>query len=292
MNISMNNSTSWRKYAGYENTLGRLAVTAKRNPLFVISAVVVFSVICAAAFGPILAPHDPLQTDLSMRLAPPSREFPLGNDALGRCLLSRILWGARTSIVLGFAVVISSGAVGVTIGLISGYAGGIVDEMFMRITDVFLSFPEIIAAMAVAGLMGPGTANMLLVLALVNWMRYARLVRGIALSVKERDYVKAAELSGVSNTAIILRHLLPPGIPYIIVLGTIGLAKAILAVSALGFLGFGVQPPSPEWGTLLMEGKEYILSAPHLSVFPGIAVMVSVLSINVLGDFLKDILGP
>jgi len=284
------NGSRWDR-AGYGNTLGRLAAAAKGNPLFVVSAVVVFSLVCAAVFGPILAPHDPLRTDLSMRFAPPSREFPLGNDALGRCLLSRILWGARTSLALGFAVVMSSGALGVTIGLISGYAGGIVDEVSMRIADVFFSFPEIIAAMAVAGLMGPGTANMLLVLTLVNWMRYARLVRGITLSVKERDYVKAAELSGVSNTGIILRHLLPPNIPYIIVLGTIGLAKAILAVSALGFLGFGVQPPSPEWGTLLMEGKEYILSAPHLSVFPGIAVMASVLSINILGDFLGDILG-
>jgi peptide/nickel transport system permease protein len=154
--------------------------------------------------------------------------------------------------------------------------------------DIFFSFPEIVAAMAVAGLAGPGTLNLLFALSFVSWTRYARLVRGI-ISVRERDYIKAAQLSGVSRTVIIIRHILPANLSSIIVLATIGLAKAILAVSALGFLGFGIQPPYPEWGTLLMEGKDYILSAPHLSLYPGIAIMLSVLFFNLLGDALRDI---
>lgn len=158
----------------------------------------------------------------------------------------------------------------------------------MRIVDIFFSFPEIVAAMAVAGLAGTGTLNLLFALSFVSWTRYARLVRGI-ISVRERDYIKAAQLSGVSRTVIIIRHILQANLSSIIVLATIGLAKAILAVSALGFLGFGIQPPYPEWGTLLMEGKDYILSAPHLSLYPGIAIMLSVLFFNLLGDALRDI---
>ncbi|MCK5508458.1 MAG: ABC transporter permease subunit [Desulfobacterales bacterium] len=260
-----------------------------KNPLLIIAVVILFAVIVITLFGPMLAPHDPVETDLSVRFSPPSMKYPLGNDSLGRCLFSRILCGARMSIGLGITVVLFSSLLGVTAGLISGYCGGFVDELIMRIVDIFFAFPEIVAAMAVAGLMGPGTLNLLFALSFVSWTRYARLVRGITLSVRERDYIKAAQLSGVSRTVIIIRHILPANLSSIIVLATIGLAKAILAVSALGFLGFGIQPPHPEWGTLLMEGKDYILSAPHLSLYPGIAIMLSVLSFNLIGDALRDI---
>lgn len=260
-----------------------------KNPLFNLSLLAVAGVVFIAIFGPALALHDPLGTNLSLRLAPPSLQYPLGNDVLGRCLFSRIFTGARTSVGMGLAVVFFSSLFGVAFGLISGYVGGLVDEALMRITDVFFSFPEIVAAMALAGLMGPGTVNLMAALSLMGWMRYARVARGIALSVRERDYVRSARLSGVSAPIIIFRHVLPACMPSIIVIGTIGLAKAILAVSALGFLGFGVQPPHPEWGTLLMEGKDYILTAPHLSLYPGIAIMVSVLAFNLVGDGLRDI---
>ncbi|MCI5193840.1 MAG: ABC transporter permease [Candidatus Electrothrix sp. AU1_5] len=225
---------------------------------------------------------------MNLRLAPPSWTYPLGNDTLGRCLLSRILAGAHISVGLSLAVVAVSCLVGLSVGLSSGYCGGIADEGLMRLTDIFFSFPEVIAAMTVAGLMGPGTVNMILALSSVSWMRYARLVRGITLSVKERDYVAAARISGVSGIRIVLRHILPACLPSVIVLATIGLAKAILAVSALGFLGFGAQPPTPEWGTLLMEGKDFILSAPHLSLYPGIAIMLTALAFNLTGDGLRD----
>lgn len=234
--------------------------------------------------GPSAAPHNPLHANLSQRLAPPSFTYPLGNDGLGRCILSRILSGAKTSVGLGIIIVSISCFTGVAVGLVSGYAGGLLDEMMMRITDVFFSFPELVAAMAVVGIMGSGTMHLISAVCMVSWMRYARMVRGITLSVKENNYIKSAKLSGVSRSGILVRHILPASIPSVIALAAVGLGKAVLAVSALGFLGFGVQPPTPEWGMMLMEGKNYLISAPHLSVAPGLAVMITVLTFNLLGN--------
>lgn len=270
---------------------GRVFSRTVRNPVMAIAGVVVILVVVTALLGPRFAPNDPLKTDLSLRLASPSRAYPLGNDALGRCLLSRMLAGAGTSIGLGVAVVVVSSLLGLCVGLVSGFRGGLSDEILMRTTDIFFSFPEIVAAMAVAGLMGPGTPQLLISLSAASWMRYARVVRAVTLSVRERDYVKAARLAGVSRIAVIRHHILPAVMPSMVVLATLGLAKAVLAVSALGFLGFGVQPPHAEWGMLLMEGKDYLLSAPHLSVYPGIAIMTSVLAFNILGDGLRDLRG-
>jgi peptide/nickel transport system permease protein len=281
-----------REHGEDETISGRFYRSVIQNPLLSGAAVIVVVMFFTAALGPVLSPHDPLKTDLSLRLASPCLQYPLGNDALGRCLFSRILSGARMSIGLGISVVTVSCLLGVLIGLVAGYQGGLMDELLMRIADIFLSLPEIVAAMTLAGLMGPGTLNLIFALSITGWIRYARLVRGITLSVKERDYVKAAQFCGASKIVIVFRHILPANIGSVIVLATIGLAKAIIAVSALGFLGFGVQPPSPEWGTLLMEGKDYILSAPHLAVYPGIAIMLSVLAINLLGDSLRDVWNP
>jgi peptide/nickel transport system permease protein len=245
---------------------------------------VILLVVICAVLGPWICPHDPIRTDLSLRLASPSWQYPLGNDSLGRCLLSRILYGTRASIGLGGVVVIFSCLAGVGVGLVAGYIGGWIDECLMRVTDVFFSFPEIVAAMAVSGLLGPGTFNLLLALSVTSWMRYARVIRSITLSARERDWVKAAKLAGVSTPVIIGTHILPASLPTIAVMATVGIGKAVLAVSALGFLGFGVQPPQAEWGMLLMEGKDYILSAPHLSVFPGLAIVTTVLAFNIIGD--------
>ncbi|BBO89517.1 nickel transporter permease [Desulfosarcina ovata] len=267
---------------------GQWRRTVFSNPLMTLAALTVVLVVGMAVFGPWCCPHDPLATDIGMRLAPPSWHYPFGNDALGRCLFSRILVGARASLGLGVSVVLLSVVMGVAVGLVAGYAGGLVDELLMRLTDIFFAFPEIVAAMAIAGLMGPGTVNLLLSLSVASWMRYARVVRGITLSVREREYVRAAWLSGVRPATILWRHVLPASMPSIIVLATIGLGKSVLAVSALGFLGFGVQPPDAEWGMLLMEGKDYILSSPHLSVFPGVAIMVTVLAFNILGDGFRN----
>ncbi len=265
----------------------RVFPRALKNPVMSLAGLVVILVTIVALSGSLLAPNDPLKTDLSLRLSPPSQAYPLGNDALGRCLLSRMLAGAGATIGLGVSVVIISSLLGIAVGLAAGYRGGLPDDFLMRVTDMFFSFPEIVAAMAVAGLMGPGTPQLLLSLSAASWMRYARVVRAITLSVRERDYVKAARLAGVSRSVVIHRHILPAVMPSMVVLTTVGLAKAVLAVSALGFLGFGIQPPHAEWGMLLMEGKDYILSAPHLSIYPGLTIMAAVLSFNILGDGLR-----
>lgn len=271
------------------NVITRFYKNALTRPFFGVLAIIILLIFFAGLFGPFLTPHNPLKTDLSLRLAPPCLEYPMGNDSLGRCLFSRILCGARVSVGLSLAAVTISSIFGIITGLVSGFSGGLVDEFLMRIVDIFLSFPEIIAAMAVAGILGHGTFNLIFALSIVGWMRYARLVRGITLSVKEKDYVKSAIISGVSKRAVIFRHIFPANIPSVIVLITIGLGKALLGVSALGFLGFGVQPPYPEWGTLLMEGKDYVLSAPHLSLYPGAAIMLTVLTLNLAGDNLRDL---
>ncbi len=274
---------------GNNSLYAKIIVRCRNNLFFAFSLVVVLMIVATAVLGPWIAPNDPYRTDISLRLARPSLKFPMGNDALGRCLLSRIIVGTRASIGLGFLVMFISATLGTATGLISGYQGGLIDELFMRVTDIFFAFPEMVAAIAVAGIMGPGTFNLLLVLSSVSWMRYARVVRGITLATRDRLYVKSAQLSGVSKTVILFRHILPASMPAVTVLATIGLAKAILGVSALGFLGFGVQPPVPEWGTLLMEGKSHIMTAPHLSLYPGLCIMVSVLAFNILGDGIQEI---
>ncbi len=269
--------------------LDKIVLRCRKNLLFAASLIMALLLLVTAVFGPWIAPNDPYRTDISLRLAGPSIKFPMGNDSLGRCLFSRIIVGTRTSLGLGFWVMLLSATVGTVTGLISGYQEGIMDELLMRLTDIFFSFPEMVAAIAVAGIMGPGTFNLLLALSAISWMRYARVVRGITLSAREQLYVKSAQLSGVSKAVILFRHILPTSIPAVTVLATIGLAKAILGVSALGFLGFGVQPPVPEWGTLLMEGKSHIMTAPHLSLYPGLCIMLSVLTFNLLGDGIQEI---
>lgn len=238
--------------------------------------------------GNYIAPHDPLEIHLHYTLHGPSLHYPLGNDFLGRCLLSRILTGARTSVGLGIIATVLSSLIGIIIGLVSGYAGGFIDEILMRITDVFLSFPHIIIVVTIAGIMAPGAANLVFAIVIVGWMRYARIVRSITISTKESLYVKSAEISGVSPSKIILTHILPSCKQHIIVIASLGLSKSILAISSLGFLGFGIQPPHAEWGRLLLDGKDYILTSPHLSVFPGLFIIFTVLTFNLLGDLLSN----
>ena len=239
-----------------------------------------------ALAGPYLAGHPPTQINPPMRFKAPSPAYPLGNDHLGRCLFSRLVTGARSSVGIGLMVVVASLIPGVLMGLVAGYLGGVVDNLLMRVTDIFLTIPEVLAAMTLAGLLGPSTANLIIALGMVGWMRYARVIRGQVLSLRERQYVKAARLCGLSSPAIFCWHILPGCLSSVTVLATVGLSKSILAVSGLGFLGFGVQPPDPEWGTLLMEGKGYLLVAPHLSLFPGLVVMAAVLAFNLSGDAL------
>ena len=245
-------------------------------------------IIFITVFGNHITPHDPLEIHLHHALRGPSLHYPLGNDFLGRCLLSRILAGARTSVGLGIIATVFSSLTGILVGLVSGYAGGFIDEIVMRITDVFLSFPQIIIVVTIAGIMAPGVANLVFAIVIVGWMRYARIVRSITISARESLYVKSAEISGISNSRIILTHILPSCKQHIIVISSLGLSKSILAISSLGFLGFGIQPPHAEWGRLLLDGKDYILTSPHLSVFPGLFIIFTVLTFNLLGDLLSN----
>jgi len=251
---------------------------------------VVLVVVAIAA--PLLAPFDPYVQDTSRRLEPPSKEHPLGLDDLGRDVLSRIIWGARVSLRVGFSVVILASLAGVTLGAISGYFGGAVDVIVMRLCDILLAFPGILLAIALVAVLGPSLNNVILALAIIGWVGYARLVRGQVLKVREMEYVTAAKALGAKSPRVIIRHVLPNVINPVIVMATLGLAGAILSEAALSFLGLGVQPPTPSWGAMLTAGRRYLGLANHLAIFPGAAIMLAVMGLNFLGDGLIDALDP
>ena len=264
----------------------------KKNKIAIIGLIIIISLAFIALFAPFIAPHDPIEQNLDKRLLTPCREYPMGTDDLGRCLLSRIIYGARVSLKLGVIVVGIITVIGVTLGLISGYYGGIVDEIIMRLVDVVLAFPGIILALAIAGALGPGLFNVMLALAMVGWTGLARVVRGSVLSVKQKEFVESARALGCSDLHIMTRHILPNVMAPVIVLATLDMAFIILAAAGLSFLGLGAQPPTPEWGSMLNNGRAFMRTAPHLTTFPGLAIMVAVLAFNFLGDGLRDALDP
>ena len=264
----------------------------KKNKMAIIGLTIIISLAFIAFFAPFIAPHDPIEQNLDKRLLTPCREYPMGTDDLGRCLLSRIIYGARVSLKLGVIVVGIITVIGVTLGLISGYYGGIVDEIIMRLVDVVLAFPGIILALAIAGALGPGLFNVMLALAMVGWTGLARVVRGSVLSVKQKEFVESARALGCSDLHIMTRHILPNVMAPVIVLATLDMAFIILAAAGLSFLGLGAQPPTPEWGSMLNNGRAFMRTAPHLTTFPGLAIMVAVLAFNFLGDGLRDALDP
>jgi len=243
-----------------------------------------------AAFGPMLALHDPTQINIPNRLSNPSPDWLLGTDALGRDLLSRLLHGARWSLGLAFLISVIGLCIGTIMGLIAAQGGKFLDWVVMRITDTFLAFPDLVAAVVIAGVLGAGTGSLIFALTVTGWMRYARVARGIGLSLKTRGYVVQARLAGVSTVAIAWRHYLPSLMPSLVVVWTGMFARAILGISALGFLGFGVQPPMPEWGTMLLDARIHMRSTPLQMIWPGFAVVLCVLAINLTGDALRDAL--
>jgi len=264
----------------------------KENRLAIAGLAIVLSLVLVAIFAPFIAPHDPVGQHLELRLLSPSTEYLLGTDGLGRCVLSRLIYGTRISLQVGVVVVGITAISGTLLGLIAGYLGGIIDEITMRIVDVLLAFPGLILALVIAGLLGPGLFNVMLALSVVGWTRYARVVRGCVLSAKERGFVEAARAIGSSNFYIMFRHVLPETLSPVIVMATLGMGWTILSAAALSFLGLGAQPPMPEWGSMLNEGRAFMRVAPHLTTFPGMAIMVTVLSFNFLGDGLRDALDP
>jgi len=262
------------------------------NPLNVVSFALIAVFAACAILAPLLAPYDPLLQDLGSRLRPPSPEHWLGTDSLGRDIASRILYGARISLIIGVVVVASAGVVGTTIGLIAGYAGGLVDEALMRLTEVFLAFPALILAMAIAGALGPSLTNAIIAIAAVTWAVYARLTRGQILSLRQREFVEAARAIGASRVRIVWHHLLPNVLAPLMIQASFDLGSSIIAAAGLSFIGFGAQPPTPEWGVMISEGRNYISTQPWLSLFPGLAILFAVGSFNLLGDGLRDAFDP
>ncbi|NAS88531.1 nickel ABC transporter permease subunit NikC [ANME-1 cluster archaeon AG-394-G21] len=264
----------------------------KEHKIALVGAVLILFLAFIAVFAPYIAPHDPIEINLKERLLAPNMEYPLGTDNLGRCMLSRIIYGARISLQIGIIVVGITSVIGITLGMIAGYYGGVLDELIMRGVDILLVFPGIILALVIAGILGPGLFNVMLALAIVGWTGYARVVRGVVLSVKEKEYVESARALGVGDWYIITRHILPSCVAPIIVIATLGMAYVILAAAALSFLGLGAQPPTPEWGSMLNNGKNFMRTAPHLTIFPGLAIMITILAFNFIGDGLRDALDP
>ncbi len=262
------------------------------NPLTLSGLIVVGLLVFVAVFAPLLAPYDPQQIDTYHILEPPSRAHLLGTDGLGRDCLSRLLFGARISLLVGFVAVGIATAVGTVLGAIAGYYGKWVDGLIMRFVDIMLCFPTIFLIMAVIAFLEPSIWNIMIVIGLTGWMGVARLVRAEFLSLKKRDFVMAARISGASDLQIVFSEILPNAIAPILVSATLGVGGAILTESALSFLGIGVQPPTPSWGNMLTEGKDNLEIAWWLSVFPGLAILITVLGYNLLGEGLRDFFDP
>lgn len=245
-----------------------------------------------ALLAPILSPYDPLAQNIPESLYPPSASHLLGTDKLGRDMFSRMLYGARISLVVGLAVVALAGSLGALVGLLAGYIGRWADELLMRVTDIFFAFPSLILAMAIAGALGPSLRNALIAVAVVSWPVYARLVRGQVLALREREFVQAARATGVPNRQIIARHLLPNTLAPILVQASFDMGAVILSVAGLSFIGFGAQPPTPEWGVMISEGRNYITTQWWLTGGPAIGILLLVAAFNLVGDGLRDILDP
>jgi peptide/nickel transport system permease protein len=269
-----------------------------RNKLTIIGMVIVILFLLTAAVAPILAPADPLEITLKNRLKPPGwidgegKCSLLGTDNLGRDVLSRIIFGSRVSFQVGTISVLLGMAIGLILGLGSGYFGGIVDQIIMRLVDIQLSMPFILLAMTIIALIGPGVYRIIIVFALTNWVVYARVVRASTLSVKEMDFVKAARTIGLSHAKIISKHILPNVFLPLIVIASVQVAQVIMYEAAFGFFGLGVPPPTPTWGNMLSDGREYLSVAWWVGTFPGLAIVMVVFGINVLGDGFRDVLDP
>lgn len=285
---SQNRPSTFRKWT-------RLLLRSKTGT---VGFVIVLLVFLVAVLAPFLAPHDPAAINATNMLKPPfwmeggSTENLLGTDNLGRDILSRIIYGSQVSLLVGITSVIVAGIIGVSLGLIAGYYGGFIDNVLMRLVDAFLAIPTILFSLVILSVFGPSVVTLIFVLGATNWVNYARLIRGEVLTIKERDFVRAAHSIGVKNSKIIIRHLLPNVISSFIVISTLSVATTIILEASLSFLGLGVQPPTISWGTILSDGRDYLATSWWLATFPGIAITITVLGIIFLGDWLRDVLDP
>jgi peptide/nickel transport system permease protein len=279
--------------ASATTTWSAAAALGRQNWLAATGMALVLIFIAFALFGPWIAPQSPSQIDLAIRLQAPSSTHWFGTDELGRDILSRVIYGARISMLVGSSVVAGSLLLGLIFGSIAGYYGGLTDRVFnVIIMNAFLSFPGILLAIAFVAFLGPGILNLILALCIGGWVGYARLVRAQVLAVREREFVEAARALGASDWRIVTRHILPNIIQPVIVQAAIGMAGAVLAEATMSFLGLGVPPPTASWGSMLNDARAHLFDAPHLVLFPAVAVMLAVLSFNFIGDALRDYLDP
>jgi nickel transport system permease protein len=266
--------------------------TLIKKKLIWFSFPVIVALLMMAVFAPWIAPYPPSRVDLAQRLLPPGSDHWLGTDHLGRDILSRLIWGARVSLGSVAIIIVSVMLFSLTVGCVSGYFGGWVDFLLMRICEIFLTFPTFIFAMFLIGVLGTGMVNVILAITLTHWAWYARIIRGLALSLKNREYIWAARVAGTSTGKIIFRHLIPPVMSQLVILATLDIGHMMLHVSGLSFLGLGVQPPTPEWGVMINDARQYIWTHPELIMYPGIMIFLAVLAFNIPGDALRDSLDP
>lgn len=260
----------------------------KRNVISISGLLFLGMIILITLIGPFIVPNDPYTANMSERLASPSLSYPLGTDHMGRCIFSRLIIGAQTTLSITGLVVVTVILIGIPIGLLTGYIGGRLDSFVMRIADGLLALPEFILAIAIAGFLGPSLTNLMLSVVFVKWIGYTRVVRGIVISERAKDYVLAAKVGGSSDWKIIRRHMLPQIISPVLVLAALDIGKVILIISSLSYLGLGAQPPAPEWGAMLNDGRPYFQTFPELMIYPGLAIFFIVLAFNLIGEGLRD----
>ncbi len=265
---------------------------ALRNPQFMVLFLLSILLILIPVFAPWIAPHDPIANDYANAMNSGSRQFPMGTDQIGRCILSRIIWGGRTSLLIVFLVVAIVSVIGIFLGVLAGFLGGWVDMLITRITDIVMAIPATVFVIALVTVLGPSLKNTVLAMSLVGWTEYCRVSRALVLSVREHAYVQEARLGGLSDTQIIRRIVLPNIFPYLLVNITQDIGNHLLTLSGLSLLGLSSQPPTPEWGFMLSEGRKFIQTAPWLIVWPGLVIVLHVIIFNLLGDSLRDILDP
>lgn len=273
-------------------TMRELAGTVRRRGVLVLASIMAMAVCATALFAPVIAPDDPTAVVLERKFAPPSIEHPLGCDHLGRDVLSRLVYGTRTSISSVAAILTIVLVLGFVVGTISGYAGGVIDSALMRFCDVFLTFPTFILAMFLIGVLGTGMVNVIIAVSLTHWAWYARIIRSMVLTLKNRDYVLAAKVAGTGRFMTVVRHVLPPVFAQLLILSTLDIGHMMLHVSGLSFLGLGVTPPMPEWGVMISDARQFFWTNPLLVMLPGIMIFITVMAFNLLGDTLRDSFDP
>lgn len=259
-----------------------------KNRVLVFSGTIIVLMILIAVFAPYLAPHDPNLTRIDLRLQGPSKEFLLGTDHQGRCILSRLIYGTRISLGSALLVVTVTMFIGLVVGVFAGYKGGRMDSLFMRVCDILLAFPGLVLILAFVGIIGPGLFNLLLAMMLIQWVSYARMIRGMVLTHKEQNFIMAAKMAGTSEFKIITRHLVPGMMSEIMVLATLDIGSIMLYIAGFSFLGLGIQPPTAEWGAMLNDSRPFLRSHPSLMFYPGMMIFFTVMAFNLFGDALRD----